>query len=106
MSKMHHDRPHHFQFGMCWKGALPLWPILESKVLAYLKGEKPVPKPPEPASDVLTKRENEVVECLKWGLVVKHISEELFISNKTVRKHLEHIYEKLQVHSASGAILK
>jgi len=88
------------------EGGLPLSPTLASRVLGYLKGEKVMPKPPVTAIEVLSKREKEVLECLKRGLVVKQISEELFIANKTVRKHLEHIYEKLHVHSANEAIIK
>jgi len=88
------------------EGGLPLSPTLAIRVLGYLKGEKVIPKPPITAIEVLSKREKEVLECLKRGLVVKQISEELFIANKTVRKHLEHIYEKLHVHSANGAIIK
>ena len=88
------------------EGGLPLSPSLAGRVLSYLKGEKVIPKPPTTAIDVLSKREKEVLECLKRGMAVKQISEELFIANKTVRKHLEHIYEKLQVHSANGAIIK
>lgn len=87
-------------------GGLPLSPSLANNVLGYLKGEKAIPKPPFTEIEVLSKREKEVLECLKRGLVVKQISEELFIANKTVRKHLEHIYEKLHVHSANKAILK
>jgi len=88
------------------EGGLPLSPTLASRVLGYLKGEKVIPKPPIAAMEVLSKREKEVLQCLKRGLAVKQISEELFIANKTVRKHLEHIYEKLHVHSANGAIIK
>ena len=88
------------------EGGLPLSPTLASRVLCYLKGEKAIPKPPVTAIEVLSRREKEVLECLKRGLAVKQISEELFIANKTVRKHLEHIYEKLHVHSANGAIIK
>lgn len=88
------------------EGGLPLSPSLATRVLGYLKGEKVIPKPPVTALEVLSKREKEVLECLKRGLAVKQISEELFIANKTVRKHLEHIYEKLHVHSANGAIIK
>ena len=88
------------------EGGLPLSPSLAGLVLRFLKGEKVIPKPPVTAIDVLSKREKEVLECLKRGLAVKQISEELFIANKTVRKHLEHIYEKLHVHSANGAIIK
>src|SRR5690606_1720748 len=101
-------RPHHL-LNAVWdvlEGGSPLSPFLACKILAYLKGEKPIPKPQDPANETLTKREKEVLECLKRGLVVRKISEELFISNKTVRKHLEHIYEKLQVHSLNEAIVK
>src|SRR5690606_21308656 len=101
-------RPHHL-LNAVWdivEGGLPLSPILATKVLTYLKGEKPIPKPQDASVEVLTKREKEVLECLKRGLAVKQISEELFIANKTVRKHLEHIYEKLQVHSGRQAIVK
>src|SRR5690606_29172865 len=86
-------RPHHL-LNAVWdvlEGGLPLSPTLASKILSYLKGEKPVPKPPDPVSDVLTKREKEVLECLKRGLVVKQISEELFISYKMVWKHMKDI---------------
>lgn len=88
------------------EGGLPLSPSLATKVLTYLKGEKPIPQPPDPSMEILTKREKEVLECLKRGLPVKLISEELFISHKTVRKHLEHIYEKLQVRSGREAVLR
>ncbi len=88
------------------EGGLPLSPTLAGWVLGYLKGDKIIPKPQITGLDVLSKREKEVLECLKRGMAVKQISEELFIANKTVRKHLEHIYEKLQVHSANAAIVK
>lgn len=88
------------------EGGLPLSPSLAAKVLSYLKGEKPIPRSPDPSMEILTKREKEVLECLKRGLPVKLISEELFISHKTVRKHLEHIYEKLQVRSGREAVLR
>ena len=101
-------RPHQL-LNSIWEvveGGLPLSPSLAAKVLTYLKGEKPIPHPPDPSIEILTKREKEVLECLKRGLPVKLISEQLFISNKTVRKHLEHIYEKLQVRSGREAVLK
>src|SRR5690606_14644785 len=62
-------KPHHL-LNAIWDvvdGGLPMSPILASKVLFYLKGEKPIPKPPDPATEVLTKREKEVLECLKRG---------------------------------------
>lgn len=54
----------------------------------------------------LTQRETEVLVLLAQGLSVKQISEKLFVVEKTIRKHLEHIYEKLQVDGSRGAIGK
>jgi len=54
----------------------------------------------------LTEREWEILEQLSKGMRYKEIAEELFISIETVRSHLRKIYEKLQVGSATEAVLK
>jgi DNA-binding NarL/FixJ family response regulator len=54
----------------------------------------------------LSKREIEVLERLKLGEDYKKIAEELFISPATVRKHIENIYIKLQVHNKMQAVQK
>ncbi len=54
----------------------------------------------------LTEREWEILEQLSKGMRYKEIAEELFISVETVRSHLRKIYEKLQVRSATEAVLK
>ncbi len=56
--------------------------------------------------DVLSKRENEILEMLSIGLLYKEISEKLFISSETVRKHVYHIYEKLHVTNRVEAVNK
>ena len=88
------------------EGGLPLSPSLANRVLGYLIGEKAMPISRDRETESLTKREQEVLEWLKKGMTVRQIGEQLFISDKTVRKHLEHIYEKLQVHSGKEAIVK
>ncbi|WP_439484505.1 response regulator transcription factor [Cyclobacterium plantarum] len=88
------------------EGGLPLSPSLANKVLKYLKGETKIPTSPAPGTEKLSKREKEVLQWLKKGMAIRQIGEQLFISDKTVRKHLEHIYEKLQVHSGKEAIVK
>ncbi len=45
----------------------------------------------------LTAREREVVLLVRKGLSYKAIGEELFISERTVNKHVQHIFEKLGV---------
>lgn len=47
----------------------------------------------------LTPREREVFGLMAQGRSSTFISEELFVSTNTVRKHIAHVYEKLGVHS-------
>ena len=54
----------------------------------------------------LTTRETEVLEQLSKGLKYKNIAENLFLSEGTIRKHVENIYSKLQVHNKLEAIQK
>ena len=54
----------------------------------------------------LTSREVDVLEQLAKGLSYTVISENLFISPSTVRKHIENIYKKLQVHNKLEAVEK
>lgn len=54
----------------------------------------------------LTNREVEVLEQLSKGLSYKVIADNLFLSPSTVRKHIENIYSKLQVHSKLEAVQK
>ena len=51
-----------------------------------------------------SKREVEVLEQLAKGLSYTFIAENLFVAPATVRKHIENIYKKLQVHSKIEAI--
>lgn len=55
-------------------------------------------------STILTTREIEVLEKLSTGLPYTAIAENLFISPSTVRRHIENIYQKLQVHSKMEAV--
>jgi two-component system, NarL family, nitrate/nitrite response regulator NarL len=52
----------------------------------------------------LTRRELDVLSLLVDGLSQSEIAEDLFISPKTVGKHLEHILAKLGVHSRAQAV--
>lgn len=54
----------------------------------------------------LTSREIDVLEQLSRGLSYSIIAENLFLSPSTVRKHIENIYSKLQVHSKLEAVQK
>lgn len=54
----------------------------------------------------LTSREIEVLEQLSKGLTYSSIADNLFLSAGTIRKHVENIYNKLQVHNKLEAIKK
>ncbi|RZJ30930.1 MAG: response regulator transcription factor [Flavobacterium sp.] len=54
----------------------------------------------------LTAREIEVLEQLSKGLKYNHIADNLVLSVGTIRKHIENIYAKLQVHNKIEAIQK
>ena len=54
----------------------------------------------------LSAREIEVLEQLSKGLSYTVIANNLYLSPHTVRKHIENIYGKLQVHSKIEAVQK
>lgn len=56
-----------------------------------------------PATD-LTKREKEILELIREGLLSKEISDKLFISVHTVNTHRQHILEKLGVDNSMEAV--
>ncbi len=62
-----------------------------------------------PASSLnskLTERENEILAWLSQGKTNADIALALSISPRTVKKHLEHIYDKLQVHRRGAAVAR
>lgn len=59
-----------------------------------------------PVVDVLSQRENEILQLLSRGLLYKEIAEQLHISTNTVRQHIHKIYEKLHVQNRTEAINK
>jgi DNA-binding NarL/FixJ family response regulator len=56
--------------------------------------------------DILSTRENEILQLLSKGLLYKEIADQLSISVSTVRQHIHHIYEKLHVQNRTEAINK
>jgi pimeloyl-ACP methyl ester carboxylesterase/DNA-binding CsgD family transcriptional regulator len=59
-----------------------------------------------PAFGELTAREREVVELIAEGMNNGEIAERLVLSPKTVRNHITHIFEKLQVETRAQAIVR
>jgi DNA-binding CsgD family transcriptional regulator len=54
----------------------------------------------------LTNREGEVLQLLVQGMNRKEIAKELCTSQNTVKTHISHIYEKMEVHSVSELLRK
>lgn len=55
---------------------------------------------------LLSERELEVLNCLVDGMTTTHISSRLFISENTVKTHVRHIFEKLEVSNRAEAVGK
>jgi DNA-binding NarL/FixJ family response regulator len=83
-------------------GGAPMSSTIALKVVRYFQQQK---KTPAPATD-LTKRETEILDYLVKGYQYKEIADALAIGGSTVRKHIEHIYEKLHVCSRTEAVVK
>jgi DNA-binding NarL/FixJ family response regulator len=58
------------------------------------------------ATEDLSPREREVLDCLSQGFLYKEIAEKLGISYETVHTYIRRIYEKLQVRTRTEAVAK
>jgi DNA-binding NarL/FixJ family response regulator len=57
-------------------------------------------------NELISKREQEVLELLSKGFLYKEIADKLNITLSTVKRHLNHVYTKLQVQNKTEAINK
>jgi pimeloyl-ACP methyl ester carboxylesterase/DNA-binding CsgD family transcriptional regulator len=80
----------------------PAWVKFQEAVLAFA-GQSPVSQ--DAAFDDLSPRERETLALLADGLSNSEIAERLGISEKTVRNHLSHLFDKLGVWSRAQAIV-
>lgn len=80
-------------------GGSPMSPYIARRVIASFqqRQEKKI-------SELLSDREQEVLEHLSQGLIYKEIGEKLFISHETVKQHIKHIYQKLHVQNKVEAL--
>lgn len=61
---------------------------------------------PPLTSGVVTEREVEVLRLLSAGLIARSIAHRMSVSERTVHKHLEHLYHKLDVHDRLSAVIR
>jgi DNA-binding NarL/FixJ family response regulator len=84
------------------EGGVPMTPEIARKVIGQFRQEATV------AEEVqrLSEREREVLELVMHGFGNKAIADRLSVTIAAVKWHLQHIYEKLHVHSRTEAALK
>ena len=82
--------------GFLVKGKLQYIKPLISSAILMSKSKKENP---------LTEREQEVLELVAEGLLNKEIAKKLFLSEKTVKNHLNTIFKKIGVTNRTHAAL-
>jgi DNA-binding NarL/FixJ family response regulator len=83
-------------------GGAPMSPEVASRVITLFREIHP----PERADYELTPHESRLLKLLVDGHNYTTAGEELNVSYNTVKFHMRHIYEKLQVHSKAEAVAK
>jgi len=79
-------------------GELVVAPTMTMKLIEILRGDEPVHET-KSALDLLTKREREIIQLLSRGESNKSIALSLDISYDTVKQHVRHILNKLNLSS-------
>lgn len=87
-------------------GGAAMNPSIAMKTLKLLRNPVNIENLYDKEEITLSKREIEILEQLSKGLSYTIIAKNLFISPSTVRKHIENIYKKLQVHNKIEAVQK
>lgn len=87
------------------EGGASMSSMIAAKALNLIRFQNNQQIPQKPPSDFgLSKREMEIMEHLADGEDYLRISESLFISPNTVKKHISNLYDKLHVHSRAEAV--
>ena len=83
-------------------GGAPMSPEVATRVIKLFREVRP----PEKVEYDLTPHEIRLLKLLDEGHNYTTAAEELRVSYNTIKFHMRHIYEKLQVHSKSAAVAK
>ena len=88
------------------RGGSPMTANIARKVLQFFQTQPVAAPQPDRDDYKLSARELDIIKGLVSGYSYKLIADDLHISIDTVRSHIRHIYDKLQVNSKTEAILK
>lgn len=89
---------------MAANGDTDLSPLLAASMLEEVRRLE-TPSPVE-EDQVITKREEEVLQRIADGCSTSEVAAELYISQKTVKNHLASIYQKLDARDRTQAVLQ
>jgi DNA-binding NarL/FixJ family response regulator len=78
-------------------GRAPVSPTVARSLLVELRGRG--------QGDLLTEREREVLELMRTGHANRSIAHELEISERTVKAHVSHIFQRIGVYDRTQAAL-
>ena len=87
-------------------GQTHLDPLVQERLVAAVATQPPGPPPPGsgPLPDGLTAREAEVLTLLAAGLSNAEIARQLFVSNATVKTHINRIFAKTGARDRAQAV--
>ncbi|MFD0252789.1 response regulator [Streptomyces sp. NPDC127113] len=78
---------------------------VQNRLLATARAKAPAPGPAgRPLPDDLTPREREVLALIGQGLSNRGIAEKLFISEATVKTHINNLFAKSHIHDRADAV--
>jgi DNA-binding NarL/FixJ family response regulator len=86
------------------QGEAHFGPGIAKRVLGFFSA--PNPAPPSEEFPELTSREVEVLDLIARGMNNQEIASHLYLSQKTVRNHISHVFLKLQVADRAQAIVR
>ena len=86
-------------------GGAWLDPAVTGRVLATYRSAPPPRAGRDPALDALTSREREVLALIGQGKTNTEIAAGLFVSDGTVKTHINHLFTKLQLRDRAAAVV-
>jgi pimeloyl-ACP methyl ester carboxylesterase/DNA-binding CsgD family transcriptional regulator len=77
----------------------PAWDVFLGELRSFLPTLSP---DDDAAGDLLTGRETEILRCVAAGMSNEAIADRLYVSVRTVERHMGNMYRKLGLHGRSG----